>query len=263
MGFKVNFRFNVLDTDPPICLNPVRRYRLKDGTVNTYWKAEIHVDGRKRYVCYVRRRDAAALVKGVLDPVEYFRDRGLEVKRRVNRMVKREAKGRRGYTCWVRYVYAKSDTGSTVTAASVADGDDMKVVLKLLLVEWSSGAVYVYFKRHMTLWGNMRIPFTSKERPIYIGRCDEAVRSIWALAPLLKSKGFILLGPAYDLPRMRRGRPPKQPEAEGESVEDYGREAWLAKHELWGEEARMDEAELWGEESELADRELWGEEPEE
>ncbi|MDW8022783.1 MAG: hypothetical protein RMJ15_03455 [Nitrososphaerota archaeon] len=228
-------RFN---TSPPIHLNPVYYYRLKDGSLKAYWKAEVHEGGRKTYLRYVPQRDAEALMSGRLDPAAYF---GVQPAKPWRKTL--------SYTSIIQADYDGSKHGEP--------GVRYKLVLKVVVFN-KRGRVYVYAKKVAAVHDGLKFPFRDGKLE-YLGRCDEAWYSFRNAEPLLKARGYTFEC-FYAYPKKRRGRPRVQPEAREEGVEDWGFEAKTGKYETWGEEARLDEAETWGEESELADRELWGEE---
>lgn len=236
-----------LNTMPPIRLNPVYYYRLKDGTLKAYWKAEIHAGGRKHYLRYVPQRDAEALLSGRLDPISYFSG----LKGWVIRPAEPAKRRTYSITRYVRVNYVGDASGER--------GVRYPLILKVLLVR-KRGRVYVYAKRVEALYKDLTFPFPKNEKLQYLGRCDEAWGYPQAMKPLLEARGYFMEELLFRPSRGRRGRPRKQPEVRGESVEDWGFEAKSAAYETWGEEAYIDEVETWGEEAEIADRELWGDE---
>lgn len=243
MGFRLN-------TYPPIRLNPVYYCRLKDGTLKAYWKAEVHLNGRKHYLRYVPQRDAEALMSGRMDPVSYFNGVGEWVIRSTERETANKAAAKiLSETHYARVSYNGDVAGER--------GVRYRLILKVMLI-WKRGRTYVYIKRIKAIHEDLVFPFPKGEKLQYLGRCDEAWHQLFAIKPLLEARGYQLERFEFK-PHQRRGRPRKQPKAKEKSVEDWGFEAKLDKYEALGKEAYLDELELWGEEAELADRELWGE----
>lgn len=244
MGIKLN-------TIPPVHLNPIFYRRLRNGTLRVYWKAEIHISGRKYYLCYVPYRDAPWLVLGWLDPVSYFNRLGKWIIRPAEGKLSSKAAGKTlSTTYYARVIYNGDVAGER--------GVHYRLILKVLLI-WKKGRVYVYIKRLKAIHDDLVFPFPKNEKLQYLGRCDEAWHWLHAIRPLLEARGYRLENFEFMSPK-RRGRPKKQREAKKESIEDWGFEAKQAAYETWGKEAYLDELETWGEEAEIADRELWGEE---